>query len=72
MKISIEIKNEFGYIDEFKIERSYLARFVDPEQEYPVTYTIKSDGSRLNEPCYIKGADLTENQIAELFYKRLL
>ena len=46
---------------------SYLSKFVDPKRYYAVPYTIKQDGTRVNEPSYLIGADLTENQIAILF-----
>lgn len=72
MKIKIEVKDESGNTQEYTIRRSYLTKFVDPNKEYPVTYSIKSDGTRLNEAAYLKGEDLTENQIAQLFSKGLL
>lgn len=42
------------------IRRSYLVHFVNPNQEYPVTYTIKQDGTKVNKPIMLKGEDLTE------------
>lgn len=50
----------------------YLVKFVDPDKEYPVSYTIKQDGEKINEPSILMGYDLTENQIVELFEKELL
>ena len=54
------------------VKKSYLARFVDPHKSYPVWYTFNADGSRNNEPSYLKGEDLTENQILDLFQNQLL
>lgn len=42
------------------------ALLVDPEKEYPVSYTIKQDGTKVNKPAILLGKDLTENQIKEL------
>jgi hypothetical protein len=67
MKIKIQVKDEFGKIQEYVVTRSYLAKFVDPDKVYPVTYTINHDGTRVNESAMLKGEDLTENQIAQLF-----
>lgn len=72
MKINIEIKNEDGDISQCTVMRSYLSKFVDPKRFYAVPYTIKQDGTRVNEPSYLIGADLTENQIAILFSEMLL
>jgi len=40
---------------------------VDPEAKYPVTYTIKQDGTKVIENTFLLGKDMTENQIKELF-----
>jgi len=72
MKIRVEVKDEAGNVQQYDVRRSYLVKFVDPKKEYPVTYTIKHDGTRVNEPTMLKGEDLTENQIAQLFSKGLL
>lgn len=72
MKIKIEIKDEVGNIKECSVMRSYLSKFVDPKRYYSVPYTIKQDGTKVNEPTYLIGADLTENQIAILFSNMLL
>lgn len=71
MKIRVEVKDEAGNVQQYVVRRSYLVKFVDPKREYPVTYTIKH-GTRVNEPAILKGEDLTENQIAQLFSKGML
>jgi len=43
---------------------------VDPEKEYPVTYTIAQDGTKTIQNTFLKGKDLTENQIKELVESR--
>lgn len=72
MKIRVEVKDEAGNVQQYVVRRSYLVKFVDPKKEYPVTYTINHDGTRVNEPAMLKGEDLSENQIAQLFSKGLL
>ena len=72
MNIVIEIKNQDGNVFTRTVPRSYLVRFVKPKQIYPVNYKTLQDGTRVNEPGFLRGADLTENQIAELFAKQLL
>lgn len=72
MKITIEVKNARNFIEKREVSRAYLTKFVNPNQEYPVTYTIKQDGTKVYEPTILRGEDLTENQIAELFSKELL
>ena len=72
MKIRVEVKDEAGNVQQYVVSRSYLVKFVDPNKEYPVTYTINHDGTRVNEHAILKGEDLTENQIAQLFSKGLL
>ena len=72
MKINVEIKDEAGNVQQFAVMRSYLQKFVDQKRYYAVPYTIKQDGTRVNEPSYLIGADLTENQIAILFSEMLL
>lgn len=46
-----------------------LALLVDADVLYPVTYTIKQDGTKVIENTWLKGGDLTENQIRELVQK---
>ena len=72
MKINVEIKDESGNVQQCAVMRSYLSKFVDPKRYYAVPYTIKQDGTRVNEPSDLIGADLTENQIAILFSEMLL
>ena len=72
MKIRVEVKDEAGNVQQYVVRRSYLVKFVDPNKEYPVTYTRKHDGTRVNDTVMLKGEDLTENQIAQLFSKGLL
>lgn len=54
------------------VKKSYLVKFVDPNKMYPVSYTFNPDGSVNKEPFLLKGEDLTENQILELFQNQLL
>ncbi len=72
MKIKVETTDRLGNVAIHIVRCSYLVKFVNPNQEYPVTYTIKQDGTRVNEPAILKGEDLTEPQITELFVKELL
>jgi hypothetical protein len=46
--------------------RNY-AILVDKNIYYPVCYTIKQNGTKVLENTVLKGCDLTENQIKELF-----
>lgn len=39
---------------------------VDPDKLYEVSYTIRQDGTKVYGNTFLLGADLTENQIAEL------
>lgn len=71
MNITVEVKDVKGNINTFSLSSSYLVKFVEPAKMYPVSYQIKNS-KRVNEPCYLKGEDLSQNQIAELFAKRLL
>lgn len=48
--------------------RNY-AIMVQENSHYPVTYTIKHNGTKVIENTMLKGCDLTENQIKELFFK---
>ena len=40
---------------------------IDPKRKYPVRYWIDNDGNKHYEWKLLKGEDLTENQIFELF-----
>lgn len=58
--------------DSIRARSSYLVKFVDPEKMYPVSYSIKQDGTKIYQSTHLKGADLTEKQIVQLFYQELL
>jgi hypothetical protein len=47
--------------------RNY-AIMVRENSHYPVSYTIKQDGTKVIENTMLKGSDMTENQIKELFF----
>jgi hypothetical protein len=53
-------------------ERVNWALQVDPEKEYPVTYTYHSQRGRLPGITKLKGADLTEPQIIQLYEMGLI
>lgn len=72
MKMKVEITDKTDNVQLYDVRCGYLVKFVNPNQEYPVTYTIKQDGTKVNEPSMLKGVDLTEPQIVELFVKELL
>lgn len=72
MKITIEVKTGNAEIIKREVNIAYLSKFVDPEKEYPVSYTMDNHGNRINEPAMLKGEDLSQNQIAELFSRELL
>lgn len=58
---------------QYKFMRSaYLVKFVDPNKFYPTAYSLNNDGSINHTPQMIKGEDLTERQILELFVDELL
>ena len=67
LSINDELKLPIG-----NISRSYLVKFVDPEKEYDVDYIIKQDGSKENGVFTLKGNDLTETQILQLFLRESL
>ena len=69
--ITVSIKEKGNAVSRI-VSGSYLVKFVDPDKEYPVNYTIKQDGTKVHKPQMLIGADLTENQIVELFSKQLL
>lgn len=54
------------------VRRSYLVKFVDPNKEYDVDYIIKQDGTKEIGIFTLKGADLTEKQILQLFLREAL
>jgi hypothetical protein len=45
-----------------------FALLVEENSHYPVTYTIKQNGEKVIENTMLKGGDLTENQIKELYF----
>lgn len=47
--------------------RNY-AIMVEENSYYPVSYTIKQDGTKVIENTMLKGCDMTKNQIKELFF----
>lgn len=47
--------------------RNY-AIMVEENSHYPVSYTINQDGTKVFEKTMLKGGDMTENQIKELFF----
>ena len=69
--ITVLIKEKGNAVSRI-VSGSYLVKFVDPDKEYPVNYTIKHDGTKVHKPQMLIGADLTENQIVELFSKQIL
>jgi len=71
MNIYVEIKDERGNVSKHTVNRGILARYVVSEKLYPVSYMI-NDGKKIKGAFHLKGHDLTENQIAELFVKGLL
>jgi hypothetical protein len=45
------------------------AILVEEKKIYPVRYTIKHDGTKVNKNTFLQGRDMTENQIKELYFK---
>lgn len=73
MEITVEFKNhDTNVIERRSFSRGYLSKFVDPKKMYAVPYTIMQDGKLNSNPNYLRGEDLTENQIAILFANQLL
>ena len=70
--MKVEIKDRKGDIQSYNVKDSYLVKFVDGRKKYPVSYTIKQDGTVVNKPSFLLGIDLTQRQIVELFVKELL
>lgn len=50
-------------------DKTNPALLIDPEQMYPVSYTIDQSGKKHHENTFLKGGDLTENQIKEIIDK---
>jgi len=59
-------------VKHYKMTKLNYGCMVDPETKYPVTYTIKQDGTKVFENTFLLGKDLTENQIKELYNKGAL
>jgi len=64
------IKALRGDTDEDHLKQ--IVNKINPEKEYPVSYTINQNGKKVNEPSVILGKDLTENQIIELSKNKLI
>lgn len=47
-------------------------KFIDPKKEYPVNYIISQSGEKIYKNQMLKGEDLTEPQIFELFFNGTL
>ncbi len=69
--INYTVYNETGF-PIGSIRKAYIVKFVDPEKEYTVDYNIKPDGTKERGIFTLKGKDLTENQIWQLFLKETL
>ena len=57
------------------VRRSYLVKFVDPSKEYDVDYLAphqSKSGDREEGIFTLKGEDLTEKQILQLFLREAL
>ena len=58
--------------DEVIVSVRYIQKFVMPNKKYPVTYIIDEHGNKINRLTRLKGKELTENQIKELFKAELI
>ncbi|MFA7287663.1 MAG: hypothetical protein WC055_02185 [Melioribacteraceae bacterium] len=65
-----DYNNCYGLPNEKTMKKENLnyATLVSPDKKYPVTYTIKHDGTKVYENTWILGKDLTENQIKQLIH----
>ena len=45
-----------------------FALLVNEDDSYPVSYTIKQNGEKVKGHAKLKGGDLTENQIKQLYF----
>lgn len=72
MKLKAEVTDRKGNTEVHDIRCGYLVKFVNPDKEYPVSYTIENDGTKDHKPTILKGMDLTEPQIVELFINEML
>ena len=69
MEIKIEYTDRTGTLIKSTIRGGYLTKFIKANKKYPVSYTIDNKGNRLNEPSWLKGEDLTEPQMIDLFMR---
>lgn len=70
----ISIYNEEGF-PIGSINKGYIVKFVDPNKEYSVSYLAphqSGSGKRESGNFTLKGEDLTENQIWQLFLRESL
>lgn len=49
-----------------------LVKMIDQKSKYPVSYIISQDGTKIIGERELLGADLTENQIFELWESGIL
>lgn len=57
------------------VRKAYLVKFVDPKKEYEVNYLAphqSKSGNREVGNFTLKGEDLTENQVWQLFLREAL
>jgi len=54
------------------INKAYIVKFVDPEKGYTVDYIVKQDGTKERGIFTLKGKDLSEPQIWQLFLREAL
>jgi hypothetical protein len=54
-----------------KLKRELVLK-INPEEMYPVRSTIKQDRTKVMIPTYLKGKDLTENQIINLWKEKII
>ena len=45
-----------------------LLKLVDPNEKYPVNYTVNQDGEKVFKRTWLLGKDLTENQLYDLYH----
>ena len=45
-----------------------FALLVNENEKYPVSYIIKQNGEKVKTTAKLKGGDLTENQIKQLYF----
>jgi len=66
-----DYNNCYGMPNKKTIEKEKFKNYVSmisPEQKYPVTYTIKHDGTKVYENTWLLGKDLTMPQIKQLVH----